>query len=159
DDLAVRFHPRLMPAWWNLPERDMLACSFPVEGEFRDAFHILSSEGLLLHACTQAAARLYACGLRTAWDLRWVLTGLPGPDWDRLAQWVGASRVPRAFWTTVGVFADALELPIPNEFLRRGPADQRQVKLGTIARHLLFTAHEEPQDLNPFNKIGVLLFL
>jgi len=158
-DVPVRFHQRLMPVWWNLPERDMLGCSFPVEGEARDAFLMLSSEGLLLHMGMHAAAQLFSCGLRTAWDLRWALTRLPMPDWDRLAHWVGGSKVPRAFWTTAGVLAEALELPIPREFLRRGPADPRQVKLATIARHLLFTAHDEPQDLNPFNKVGVLLFL
>ena len=159
DDVAVRFHERLMPAWWNLPEHDMLAHTSPVAGEVRDVFHILSTEGLLLHTGVQAAAHLYSYGLRTAWDLRWALTRSPVSDWERLAHWVGASKVPRAFWTTVGVLAEALELPIPKEFLCRAPADQRQVKLGTIARHLLFTAHEEPQNLNPFNKVGVLLFL
>lgn len=158
-DVAVVFHPRLMPPWWNLPERDMLARSRPVEGVHHDAFSTLDPEGLVLHAGMQAATHLFSCGLKTAWDLRWILTQTPTLDWDRLGRWIEASRMPRGFRTTVGVLAESLELPFPVEFLRRGPTDKRQSKLNTIARNLLFTAQEEPQELNPFSKSGVLLLL
>ena len=158
-DVAIVFHDRIMPSWWNLPEEDMLSRSMPIEGAYADVFSALDFEGRMLHAGMQSASHLFSCGLRTAWDLRWILTQSPSLDWDRLAHWIEVSRVPRGCWTAVGVLAEALELPIPKEVLRRCPADTRQKKLNTIARHLLFTAYDQPQDVNPFSKVGVLLLL
>ena len=137
----------------------MLGRSKPFAGEHQDVFWTLDPEGQVLHTGMQSAAHLFSCGLKTAWDLRRAFTESPTLDWDRLAQWIDISRTPRGFWTAVGVIAAALELPVPAEFLRHAPADKRQWQLGTIARHLLFTSYEEPQNLNPFSKVGVLLLL
>ena len=135
----------------------MLAHARPVDG--MDPLDTLDPEGFLLHAGMHASTHLFTHGLKTAWDLRWVLKRFEDLDWDRLTSWVQASRIPRGFWVPVRVLCRELEIPIPLEFLARAPVDRRQRKLETIARARLFSAMEGVFDLNPFSKTGVFLLL
>ena len=155
--LPVEIHTAIMPACWGLPEQEMLAHARPVDG--MDPLDTLDPEGFLLHAGMHASTHLFTHGLKTAWDLRWVLKRFEELDWDRLTSWVQASRMPRGFWVPVRVLCRELEIPIPLEFLARAPVDRRQRKLETIARARLFSAMEGVFDLNPFSKTGVFLLL
>jgi hypothetical protein len=153
--VVVEIHERIMPSFWGLPEREMLAQSRPVDG--LDPLRTLSPEGLLLHAGVHASAHLFSNGLKAAWDLLWISSRFPELEWDLLARWIGVSRLPRGFWVPVRVLAQELSIPLPLEFLRRAPVDRRQLKLETIARHRLFSALERPFELNPFSRNGVFL--
>jgi hypothetical protein len=155
--VAVEIHERIMPSFWGLPEREMLAQKRAVDG--LAPLYTLSPEGLLLHAGIHASSHLFSNGLKTAWDLHWLSRRFPELDWDRIADWTEASRLPRAFWAPVRSLAQELSLPLPAEFLRRAPDDRRQAKLETIARHRLFSAIEGPYDLNPLTKTAVFLAL
>jgi putative nucleotidyltransferase-like protein len=155
--VAVEIHERIMPSFWGLPERDMLAHTSTVDG--LDPLCTLSPEGLLLHAGVHTSAHLFSYGLKTAWDFLWICSRFPGLDWDLLARWVNASRLPRSFWAPVRVLAQELSIPLPPEFLRQAPVDQRQLNLEIIARHRLFSSVEGPFELNPFSKTGVFLLL
>jgi len=154
--IPVEIHERIMPSFWGLPEQDMLAHARAVDGENLFA---LDGEGLLLHAGIHASTHLFAYGLKTAWDILWVLQHFPDLDWDRLVHWVGSCRLARGFWVPVRVLSHELEIPFPNEFLRRAPADRLQQKLEMVARHRLFNAMEGAFDLNPITKNGVFLLL
>ena len=155
--VAIEIHERIMPSFWGLPERDMLARARPVDG--LDPLCTLNAEGLMLHAGVHASAHLFSHGLKTAWDILWICSRFPELDWDQLARWVRASRLPRGFWVPVRVLSEELLIPLPEEFLRHCPVDRRQTNLETIARHRLFSALEGPFDLNPFTKTGVFLLL
>lgn len=155
--VVVEIHERIMPSFWGLPEREMLAQSLPVGG--LDPLHTLSPEGLLLHAGMHASAHLFSNGLKAAWDLLWISSRFPELEWDLLARWVAVSRLPRGFWVPVRVLAQELSIPLPPEFLRQARVDRRQLKLEIIARHRLFSALERPLELNSFSKNGVFLLL
>jgi hypothetical protein len=155
--LPVEIHTAIMPACWGLPEQEMLAHAHLVDG--MDPLDTLDPEGFLLHAGMHASTHLFTHGLKTAWDLLWVLERFEELDWDRVTRWVQASRMPRGFWVPVRVLCRELEIPIPLEFLARAPVDRRQRKLETIARARLFSAMESAFDLNPFSKTAVFLLL
>jgi len=155
--MAIEIHEHLMPSFWQLPERQMLANARPVATI--EPLATLSPEGLLLHAGVHASSHLFAYGLKTAWDLLWVIRRFPELDWDRLADWVNAGGLPRAFWVPVRVLAQELSIPLPVDFLRHAPSDRRETNLETMARHRLFSALEGPFDMNPFSKTGVFLLL
>jgi hypothetical protein len=155
--IPVEIHTRVMPAFWGLPEQELLAQARRVDGA--DSLFTLDPEGFLLHAGMHATTHLFSYGLKTAWDLHWVLRRFHELDWARLAGWVRMSRLPRGFWVPVRVLCQELEIPIPQEFLSWAPVDQRQRHLETIARHRLFAAREGPFELNPFSKTAVFLLL
>ncbi|HUK42378.1 MAG TPA: hypothetical protein VLX11_15085, partial [Candidatus Acidoferrales bacterium] len=136
--------------------QEMLAHVRPIEGNH---LFTLDPEGFLLHAGIHASTHLFSYGLKTAWDIFWALQCFPDLDWGRLARWVGACRMARGFWVPMRVLCRELEMPVPVKFLSRAPADRRQQKLETIARHLLFSSLEGAFDLNPISKNGVFLLL
>jgi len=153
--VVVEIHERIMPRFWGLPERKMIAHALPVPE--LAALSTLSAEGLMLHAGLHASAHLFAYGLKTAWDLLWIQGRFPELDWDRLAAWVQACRLQRAFWVPIQIFSRELMLSFPQQFMRHAPADRRQQKLEAIARDRIFSALEGPFDLNPFSKTWVFL--
>ena len=155
--VTVEIHERIMPSFWGLPEREMLAHARPID-ELYPLF-TWDPEGLMLHAGMHASAHLFSHGLKTAWDLLWICHRFPELDWDRLAGWVNASRLPRGFWVPVRVLCQELAIPVSREFLSWAPVDPRQRNLETIARHRLFSTLEGPFELNPFSKTGVFLLL
>lgn len=155
--IPLEIHTQIMPSFWGLPEKDMLAHIRPLPGQA--SLYTLDAEGFLLHAGMHTTTNLFSLGLKTAWDFLWVLQKFAQLDWDRLTQWVSGSRLPRGFWVPVRVLYHELAIPFPHAFLSCAPADARQRKLETIARHRLFYELEGPFDLNPFSKNAVFLWL
>jgi hypothetical protein len=109
----------------------------------------------VLHAAVHTAQDSFSHGLKTAWDLLWVLRASPNIDWDLLASWIGASRAPRGIWATLRVLAVDLALPVPAAFLARAPVDGRQRRLEIIARRRLFRVAERAEDLDPLSRQGI----
>lgn len=156
--MSVEIHTRVMPAIWGLPEERMLERARPLDGGAGwRSLDALDAEGFVLHAVTHSTAHLYVDGLKTGWDVKRSVEGAGTIDWDRLAEWVGVCRMPRAFWTPARVLARALGVPLPASFLDRAPADRRQRKLEAIAAARLFVARENAWEINPFSKNAVLL--
>lgn len=155
--IEVEVHTRLMPEFWGLPEGEMLADLRPVPGLER--ITALGPEGFVLHAVVHATAHLFAFGLKTAWDIAWAAREHSRLDWDRLAAWASATRLPRAFWVPLGVLCDALELSVPPEVLRGAPTDARERRLETFARMRLLRDATGAYELNPFSKNVVFLSL
>jgi hypothetical protein len=155
--IPLEIHTRIMPAFWGLPEKDLLGSTRPVRG--LDPFLTLDPEGFLLHTMMHASTHLFSQGLKTAWDLLWVLDRFAPLDWERLARWVSMTRVPRGFWVPFRVLCQDLEIPVPEEFLRYAPADTRQCNLEVIARRRLFQELEGSAALNPFSRNAVFFLL
>jgi hypothetical protein len=153
----VEIHTRLVPPFWALPEREMLARAVPLrEGAPLDT---LSPEGIALHAAVHTAQDCFSHGLKSAWDVLWVLRTHPRTDWDLLARWIGASRARRGIWAPLTVFADDLALALPPALLAHAPTDERQRRLQAVARRRLFRVAERPEDLDPGSRQGLRLLM
>lgn len=155
--VALEIHTRIMPAFWGLPEKDMLTHVHPAPG--MEPFATLDPEGFLLHTGVHVSTHLFSLGLKTAWDILWVLERFPIIEWERLARWVEALRAPRGFWTPLRVLCRELDLTLPQEFLQRSPSDAHQRRLDVIARHRLFHVFDGPAVLNPVSRNAVFLLL
>ena len=155
--VPVEIHTRVMPPFWGLPEREMLATAHPLPDQ--DALAAMGPEALLLHACAHASGSFFSFGLRTAWDVFVILQTSSDVDWDRLARWANASHAPRGFWTPLRVLAEELDLPIPREFLAHAPDDRGARRVAMIARHRLFRAGESLFDLDVVTKAGLMLLV
>ncbi len=156
--VAIEIHTGIMPAFWGLPEREMLERSWALPGF--SALDTLDPEGMILHAFTHATTHLFGQGQKTGWDLHHLLATAGRPiDWSRLQAWVEACRVPRAFWVPCCVLARELNLEIPTPFLASAPADRRQWQLELIAQRRLFTAVEVAFAINPLSRTAVFLLL
>lgn len=109
--VPVEIHTRIMSSCWRLPEREMLERARPLEALAPLA--TLDPEGMILHAGAHASAHLFSHGLKTAWDMLWIFEKFPRIDWRRLANWVEASGVPRAFWVPMSLQSEELDIPFP----------------------------------------------
>jgi pyruvate-formate lyase-activating enzyme len=154
---VIEIHSRLVAPFWRLPEREMLGRAERLEGPL--PLDILSPEGQILHAVTHTAQDSFSLGLKTAWDLRWLCRSATPIDWELLARWVRASRVPRALWASLTVLADELDLDVPSPFLAQAPADARQRRLQTVARRRLFHVFERPDELDAVSRQGLRLLM
>lgn len=155
--IAIELHERILPDAFGLPDDSLVARARRVEGA--GALLALDDEGFVLHALLHCTAHAFAFGLKTGWDLAWVLDRRPDLDWSRVIAWAAATRLPRAFWTPLVALASELELPVPKDVLARATRDRRQRALETIARARLLTAREGPFELNPFSKTALFLLL
>ncbi|QPN63434.1 nucleotidyltransferase family protein [Synechococcus sp. CBW1004] len=156
--VPIEIHTGIMPAFWGLPERQMLQRSWAVPGF--SALDTLDPEGMILHAVTHATTHLFGQGHKLAWDVQHVLQTAGRPlDWPRLQAWVEACAVPRAFWVPCAVVAREMTLEIPAAFLVSAPADRRQRQLELIAQRRLFTAIESTFAINPLSRTAVFLLL
>jgi MoaA/NifB/PqqE/SkfB family radical SAM enzyme len=154
--VPVEIHTRLLPAFWGLPEADMLARRRHVPGLSRLA--TLDSEGALLHAVVHCTSHLFAHGVKAAWDVCEYLN--EGEiDWERLGRWVSQLAAPRAFWTLFNTITHELRLDVPADFLSCSPRDVKQLRLEAIARLRAFSASDTSEELNPFSKNAVFLLL
>jgi hypothetical protein len=154
--IPVEIHTKIMPGFWGLPEKEMLSRARPLE---ETRLYTLDPEGMMLHAGMHASSHLFSHGLKTAWDLQWLLKHFTDIDWDRLTSLIESARIPRGFWTPIRVLCHQLDIPLPNEFLCRAPGDKRQQELELIASHLLFSTCEGAYELNPFSKNALFLRL
>jgi len=158
--VSVEIHTRLMPACWGLPERQMLERARALAADGFEPLDTLDAEGMLLHTATHASTHVFTHGLKTAWDIAFLLDREGASlDWDRLGRWVGMTSVPRAFWTPARALAAALDLPVPQGVLAGAPADRRQRQLEIIAQRRLFSAFEGAFELNPFSRTAVFLMM
>ena len=157
EGILVEIHTRIAAPFWGLPEAEMLARTEPLGPLER--FDTLGPEGLILHAMVHCSQNVFSHGLRAAWDVLAILRISPDLDWDRLARWVAASRVPRGFWVPTAVLSRELGLPVPPDFLRGAPRDALQRALEAIARRRLFRVAERVGELDPFSRNAVLLLL
>jgi molybdenum cofactor biosynthesis enzyme MoaA len=156
--VTIEIHTGIMPAFWGLPERQMLQRSWAVPGF--SALDTLDPEGMILHAVTHSTTHLFGQGHKLAWDVHHLLQTAGRPlDWSRLQAWVEACAVPRAFWVPCAVVARELNLEIPAAFLDSAPADRRQRQLELIAQRRLFTAVETTFAINPLSRTAVFLLL
>ncbi|MEB3306900.1 MAG: nucleotidyltransferase family protein [Cyanobacteriota bacterium] len=156
--VTIEIHTGIMPAFWGLPERQMLQRSWAVPGF--SALATLDHEGMILHAVAHSTTHLFGQGQKLAWDLDHLLLTAERPiDWSRLQAWVEACRVPRAFWVPCAVVARELNLGIPAAFLASAPVDRRQRQLELIAQRRLFTALETAFAINPLSRTAVFLLL
>lgn len=155
--VLLEIHTRLMPSFWGLPEQEMREASVPLDGW--PGLRRLDPAGFLLHTAMHSGTTLFSVGLKAAWDMASVIEGHTAPDWNRLTDWVGRSKVPSGFWTPVRTLDSVLQLGIPGAFLARSPAGQRQGRLDVIARRRLFSSFDGPYDLNPWTKNAIFLLL
>jgi pyruvate-formate lyase-activating enzyme len=156
--VTIEIHTGIMPAFWGLPEKEMLQRCGAVPGF--SAFDTLDPEGMILHAVTHATTHLFGQGHKLAWDVHHLLQTAGRPlDWSRLKAWVEGCAVPRAFWVPCAVAARELNLEIPAPFLVSAPADRRQRQLELIAQRRLFTAVETTFAINPLSRTAVFLLL
>jgi Uncharacterised nucleotidyltransferase len=155
--IAVEIHERIMPGFWGLPEREMIAHAQPVDG--MAPLYTLNPAGLLLHAGVHASANLFSHGMKTAWDMVWIYRRFPDLNWDQLASWVRASRLPRSFWVPIRVLSREVSIPLPQEVLRQAPGDKHQFALEMIACDRLFSTVEGAFELNPFAKTWFFMAL
>ena len=154
--VPIEIHTRIMPAYWGLPEREMLATATPLPGS--DTLATLAPEGFLLHAVTHLSASFFTCGLKTAWDVNAVIAN-PAFDWERLGNWSTMLRAPRSFWIPLRELAASLQLHVPQEFLKRASVDVGAERLAVIARRRLFTAAETLFELDGLTKTGLRLLM
>ncbi len=154
--LPVEIHTRVMPAFWGLPEAEMLSHARGIPE--LPGLATLDAEGMLLHALTHSTAHLYALGLRAAWDARWLLDRSKSLDVERLGRWIDQLEMPRAFWVPARALAKGF-IPLPQELMGHAPGDERQRRLETVADARIYTATESAFDLNPISKNGYFLML
>ena len=157
DGIDVEIHTRIMPAYWGLPEGEMLAGARRTPD--MDVLMTLGPEGLVLHSLTHLSKHFYSFGLKTAWDVATVLHADPTFDWTRLVAWASRCRLPRGFWSPLQVLAAGLALPVPAAVLAQAPTDRGAERVTMVASYRAFTATDGMRDLDVMSQIGFTLLL
>ena len=156
NSVMVEIHTRIMPAFWGLPEAEML--SRAVEVDRLPALSTLDLEGMLLHALTHSTAHIFSHGMRAAWDAAWLLERKPALDVSRLLAWIDELAMPRSFWVPARALSKSL-VALPPELMGHAPSDERQRRLERVADYRFYTVTEGAFDLNPISKNGFFLML
>jgi MoaA/NifB/PqqE/SkfB family radical SAM enzyme len=154
--VLVELHTRLLPAFFGLPEDDMLNHRTSLRGCSRLA--TLDAEATLLHAVVHCTSHLFAHGFKTAWDIAQCRRS-EDFDWERLQGWVAAMDIPRAFWTPFNALRRELAIHVPSRFSDQPLRDAKQLRLETIARRRIFSASEAAEEVNPFSKNAVFVMM
>ena len=158
--VSVEIHTRIMPGCWGLPEDEMLAQARPLPQGCWSSLATLSLEGMVLHCLMHTTTHLFAQGGKAGWDVAFLVRHAGAAfDWQAVARWAAASRVPRAFWAPARVVAEELDLPLPADLFAAGPTDGRQRQLELIARRRLFGPAESADEINPLSRTAVFLLL
>lgn len=144
EGFGVEIHQTLQPDFCGLPEKEMLARAQPLQSANWQGLWTLDAEGMMLHSAVHLSKHLFAHGLKTAWDLAWLLDRFPDLDWNRLSSWERKTGMRRGFWVPVRVLCRELPIEIPTAFLEQAPRDKRQAKLETMARRHLFGTTKFP---------------
>nr|MDP9179155.1 nucleotidyltransferase family protein [Gemmatimonadota bacterium] len=155
--LSAEIHTRIMPGFWQLPEREMLAHSLPAPG-FR-CLSTLDIEGMVLHTLMHCAAHLFGLGLKAAWDVAWLVERAPALDVDRLRDWADRCAMPAGYYLPAKVIRTALDVPIPSKLLAGAPHAPRFAALERVIGRRMFIAMEGAYELNPFTTHGIFLML
>lgn len=163
--MLLEIHTRIMDPRLGLPEKEMLARARPLNVPGLAEFDVLDAEGLLLHAVMHVTHHRFFYGLKSAWDILWIIDKYPDLDWERLAFWISACRVPLGFHVPLRVLRQELDLALPSGLLEisadianRGSRSVRQRHLESIARlHLFSDVSNYPG--NPFIGSAIWLLL
>src|SRR5262249_35128829 len=134
----VEIHTRVMPAFWGLPEADLVAGARPLPDA--PGLSMLDPENPFLYPSAHRSLHFLSFRRRPAWALITVIRVARELDWERLARWARALRMPRGFWAPLRVLAEDLGLPVPAAFLRLAPADPGARRAELVARRRLFRA-------------------
>lgn len=154
--VSVEIHTGIMPAFWGLPEAEMLRHARAVPG--LKSLVTLDPEGMMLHALTHSSAHLFSHGMRAAWDIAWLLERFPSIDVERLRGWVAQLAMPRAFWVPARALAQGM-VSLPQQLMQHAPHDERQRRLERVADARIYSAIEGAYELNPISKNGFFLML
>jgi len=141
--IAVEIHTQIMSSSCGLPEQQMLSSMRSIECKDFDNLYRLDAEAMLLHTCVHATNHFFPRGLRTAWDVHWILNHFPDIDWDRVVALAKKSKISRAFWVPARLLAEELDIPIPSDVLKLAPNDANQRKLERIARAKFFDTRDK----------------
>ena len=136
--VLIEIHQRIMDATFGLPETEMLQRARPLQSAQWRGLFVLDAEGMLLHSVVHLSGHLFAHGLKTAWDVLWLLERFPQIEWNRIDNWVRKTGINRGFWVPFHVLCEELSLPVPSEFLQKAPRDTRQQKMEKVARRHAF---------------------
>jgi hypothetical protein len=154
--VSVEIHTSIMPAFWRLPELEMLSQTRSIAG--LSSLSTLDAEGMLLHAMTHSSAHVFSRGLRAGWDAAWILERFPSIDVERLRDWISRCSMPRAFWVPAKVLGRGM-VSLPQPLMEHAPHDERERRLERVAEARIFSALEGAYDLNPISKNGFFLLL
>ena len=155
--MPIEIHTRIMPSFWRLPESEMLARAMALP-QYK-SLSTLDAEGTMLHAMMHCASHVFGCGLKTAWDVSWVLDRNPDIDVARLKKWIDACAMPAGFYVPASIIRDTLGVPIPAALAYPHPQDSRFEALIRVLRQRMFIAMEDTAELNPFSKHGMFMLL
>ncbi len=155
--VPIEIHTSIMPKSWRLPETAMLANAVHCT-KFRQ-LHALDGEGMLLHAFMHCASHLFAHGLKTAWDVTWIIERNERIDWERVAAWTAKTAMSSGFYLPARVMKSTLQTPIPAQLFAKAPTSSRYDRLERVVARRLFIATEDTNELNPISKHGFFLLL
>lgn len=155
--MPVEIHTRIMPSFWRLPEREMLART----GTLPQYTNLvtLDSEGMMLHALMHCASHVFSCGLKSAWDMAWLLEREPNLDVERLTSWVDRCAMPSGFYLPAAIIRNVLDVPVPSAIFEHAPRGSRFAALERVLRQRMFIAMEDTTELNPVTKHGMFMLL
>lgn len=155
--LPVEIHTRIMPSFWHLPEKAMLSRTQPLSAF--GSLRTLDPEGMMVHALMHFASHVFGYGLRTAWDVAWLIGRNPSLDLEQITAWVDGCAMPGGFYVPAVVMREALEIPIPPKLLSHAPTVPRFSVLERVLRQRMFVAMEGTWELNPISKHMLFLLL
>ena len=155
--MPVEIHTRIMPAFWRLPENEMLAHAEPLP-QYK-SLSTLDAEGTILHAMMHCASHVFGCGLKSAWDTAWALDRKPDIDVARLKSWIDSCAMPAGFYVPASVIRETLGVDIPVELTDQHAHGSRFDALARVLRQRMFISMEDTSELNPFSKHGIFLLL
>ena len=155
--VPIEIHTSIMPSWWRLPESEML--ENPVPCSKYKSLYSLGVEAMLVHAFMHSASHLFAYGLKTSWDVAWLVERFDDIDWTRVVAWTDRTAMSAGFYLPARVMKSDLQIPIPARLFARAPAGSRYSRLERVVGRRLFMAMEGTSDLNPISKHGFFLML
>jgi pyruvate-formate lyase-activating enzyme len=155
--MPVEIHTRIMPSFWRLPETDMLSRATRL-AQYR-ALSTLDTEGMMLHALMHCASHVFGCGLKSAWDVAWLMERQPEIDVERLRDWVDRCAMPSGFYLPAAVIRHVLDVPVPSSLLGMEHRTSRFEALERVLRQRMFIAMEDTSELNPITKHGMFMLL
>lgn len=148
--IGVEIHHRLMPAFWGLPEAEMLQTAHPLSAF--PTLQVMSNEAQLIHSMVHCSKHLLTQGLKSGWDLRW----LNRRGWDPavVVDFASRLRFPRSFWTPLFHLSEHLGLELPQGLPSR-PQDRRQRWLDQVAARQLYRYDGATHPSNPLLRLGL----
>jgi hypothetical protein len=114
---------------------------------------------MMLHALMHCASHVFGCGLKSAWDVAWLMERQPEIDVERLRDWVDRCAMPSGFYLPAAVIRHVLDVPVPSSLLGMEHRTSRFEALERVLRQRMFIAMEDTSELNPITKHGMFMLL